>query len=168
SGFGVQLSTAFIGMAMPPTVGHVAVNARYLHRQDVDEGTIAAAVTMSQVVNVVTTVLLLIVFGLLTGSGLSRFKIAPGTDLLIGLAAIAGVIIIPVAVPPDPWARGVGLHVEGRKSVFGSCQPSFSAGGDVPGAELRWVVTRCVSLMRSPGRWLPSCWHGRTCWRRNR
>ena len=98
-GFGVQLSTAFIGMAMPPTVGHVAVNARYLHRQDVDEGTIAAAVTMSQVVNVVTTVLLLIVFGLLTGSGLSRFKIAPGTDLLIGLAATAGVIIILVAVP---------------------------------------------------------------------
>jgi uncharacterized membrane protein YbhN (UPF0104 family) len=98
-GFGVQLSTAFIGMAMPPTVGHVAVNARYLHRQDVDEGTISAAVTMSQVVNVVTTVLLLIVFGLLTGSGLSRFKIAPGTDLLIGLAAIVGVIIILVAVP---------------------------------------------------------------------
>ena len=47
-GFCVQLSTAFIGMAMPPTVGHVAVNARYLHRQDVDEGTIAAAVTMSR------------------------------------------------------------------------------------------------------------------------
>ena len=98
-GFGVQLSTAFIGVAMPPTVGHVAVNARYLHRQDVDEGSIAAAVTMSQVVNVVTTVLLLIVFGLLTGSGLSRFKIAPGTDVLIGIAAIAGVIIILVAVP---------------------------------------------------------------------
>ena len=49
--------------------------------------------------NIVTTVLLLIVFGLLTGSGLSRFKIAPGTDLLIGLAAIAAVIIILVSVP---------------------------------------------------------------------
>jgi glycosyltransferase 2 family protein len=98
-GFGVQLSTAFVGLAMPPTVGHVAVNARYLHGQDVDEGSIAAAVTMSQVVNVVTTVLLLIIFGLLTGSGLSRFKIAPGTDVLIGLAAIAAVIIILVAVP---------------------------------------------------------------------
>jgi glycosyltransferase 2 family protein len=98
-GFGVQLSTAFIGVAMPPTVGHVAVNARYLHRQDIDESSIAAAVTMSQVVNVVTTVLLLVIFGLLTGSGLSRFKIAPGTDLLIGLAAIAAVIVILVAVP---------------------------------------------------------------------
>jgi uncharacterized membrane protein YbhN (UPF0104 family)/tRNA A-37 threonylcarbamoyl transferase component Bud32 len=98
-GFGVQLSSAFIGVAMPPTVGHVAVNARYLHRQDVDEGSIAAAVTMSQLVNIATTVLLLIVLGLLTGSGLSRFKIAPGTDVLIGLAAIVAVIIILVAVP---------------------------------------------------------------------
>jgi uncharacterized membrane protein YbhN (UPF0104 family) len=98
-GFGVQLSTAFLGVAMPPAVGHVAVNARYLHRQDVDESSIAAAVTMSQVVNVVTTVLLLVIFGLLTGSGLSRFKIAPGGDLLIGLAAIAAVIVILVAVP---------------------------------------------------------------------
>jgi glycosyltransferase 2 family protein len=98
-GFGVQLSTAFVGVAMPPTVGHVAVNARYLHGEDVDEGSIAVAVTMSQVVNIVTTVLLLIIFALLTGSGLSRFKIAPGTDVLIGLAAIAAIIIVLVAVP---------------------------------------------------------------------
>jgi len=98
-GWAVQLSTAFVGLAMPPTVGHVAVNARYLHREKVDDSTIAAAVAMSQVVNIVTTVLLLIIFGLLTGSGLSKFHIAPGTDLLIGLAAIAAVIIIVLAVP---------------------------------------------------------------------
>jgi glycosyltransferase 2 family protein len=116
-GFGVQLSTAFIGVAMPPTVGHVAVNARYLHRQDVDEGSIAAAVTMSQVVNVVTTVLLLIVFALLTGSGLSRFKIAPGTDVLIGLAAIAAVIIIVVSVP-QTRARLVGIVWPHLRSVW--------------------------------------------------
>jgi glycosyltransferase 2 family protein len=116
-GFGVQLSTAFIGVAMPPTVGHVAVNARYLHRQDVDEATIAAAVTMSQVVNVVTTVLLLLVFGLLTGSGLSRFKIAPGTDVLIGLAAIAGIMIILMAVP-QIRARLTGIVWPHLRSVW--------------------------------------------------
>lgn len=98
-GFFVQLSTAFVGVAMPPTVGHVAVNARYLHREQVDESTIAAAVTMSQVVNIVTTVLLLIVLGVLTGSGFSRFKIAPGGDVLIGLAVIAAVVGIVLAVP---------------------------------------------------------------------
>ena len=98
-GFFVQLSTAFVGVAMPPTVGHLAVNARYLHRQKVDEGTIAASVTVSQLVNIVTTVLLLIVLGVLTGSGLSRFKIAPGADVLIGLAVIAAAVIAVLAVP---------------------------------------------------------------------
>jgi glycosyltransferase 2 family protein len=98
-GFLVQLSSAFVGLALPPTVGHVAVNARYLHKQDVDEGTIAAAVTLSQLVNVVTTVLLLVTLGLLTGTGLSRFKIVPGADVLIALAVIAAVIAIVVAVP---------------------------------------------------------------------
>jgi uncharacterized membrane protein YbhN (UPF0104 family) len=98
-GFCVQLATAFVGVAMPPTVGHIAVNARYLHRERVDDGTIAAAVAMSQIVNVVTTVLLLIVLGVLTGSGLSRFKIAPGGDVLIGLAVIAAVVVVLLAVP---------------------------------------------------------------------
>jgi glycosyltransferase 2 family protein len=98
-GFCVQLATAFVGVAMPPTVGHVAVNARYLHRERVDESTIAAAVTMSQVVNVVTTVLLLIVFGVLTGSGFSRFKIAPGGAVLIGLLVIAVILIVLLSVP---------------------------------------------------------------------
>jgi uncharacterized membrane protein YbhN (UPF0104 family) len=95
----VQLSTAFVGVAMPPTVGHVAVNARYLHKQGVDEGSISAAVALSQLVNVITTVLMLVVIGLLTGSGLSRFKIAPGGNLVIGLAVIAGVLAILLAVP---------------------------------------------------------------------
>jgi glycosyltransferase 2 family protein len=110
-GFFVQLATAFVGVAMPPTVGHVAVNARYLHKQNVDEGTIAASVTVSQLVNVVTTVLLLIVLGVLTGSGLSRFKIAPGGDVLIGLAVIAAVVIAVLAVPQT------------RKKVTGTVWP---------------------------------------------
>jgi uncharacterized membrane protein YbhN (UPF0104 family) len=98
-GFFVQLATAFVGVAMPATVGHVAVNARYLHREKVDEKTITAAVAVSQLVNIVTTVLLLIVLGVLTGSGLSRFKIAPGGDLLIGLAVIAAAVVVVLAVP---------------------------------------------------------------------
>lgn len=95
----VQLSTAFVGVAMPPTVGHVAVNARYLHKEGVDESSIGVAVALSQLVNVITTVLLLVVIGLLTGSGLSRFKIAPGGNLLIGLAVIAGVLAVLLSVP---------------------------------------------------------------------
>jgi glycosyltransferase 2 family protein len=98
-GFLVQLSSAFVGLALPPTVGHVAVNARYLSKQDVDEGSIAAAVTLSQLVNVVITVLLLVALGLLTGTGLSKFKIVPGADVLIALAVVAAAIAIVVAIP---------------------------------------------------------------------
>ena len=115
-GFLVQLSTAFVGVAMPPSVGHVAVNARYLHRQDVDEGSITAAVTLSQLVNLVTTVLLLVALGLLTGSGLSRFKIVPGADVLIALAVIAAAAAILISIPQTraqlnrivwPFLRGI-------------------------------------------------------------
>jgi glycosyltransferase 2 family protein len=115
-GFFVQLSTAYVGIALPPTVGHVAVNSRYLTRQNVDGSSIAAAVALSQIVNVVTTVPLLIIFGLLTGSGISRFKIVPGADLLIGLGIIAGIVGIVLLLPQTrtrftrqvwPYIRGV-------------------------------------------------------------
>jgi uncharacterized membrane protein YbhN (UPF0104 family)/tRNA A-37 threonylcarbamoyl transferase component Bud32 len=114
-GFLVQLSSAFVGLALPPTVGHVAVNARYLHKEDVDEGTIAAAVTLSQLVNVVMTVLLLVALGLLTGTGLSRFKIVPGADVLIALAVVAAVIAIVVAIPQTraKLTRVVWPHLRG-------------------------------------------------------
>jgi glycosyltransferase 2 family protein len=124
-GFFVQLSSAFIGVAMPPTVGHVAVNARYLHRQQVDESSIAAAVALSQIVNVVTTVLLLISFGLLTGSGLSRFKIAPGGDVLIGLAAMAGVIAIVLAIPRTR-AKVIGVVWPHLRGIWPRLLDAFS------------------------------------------
>jgi len=128
-GYFVQLSTAFVGVAMPPTVGHVAVNARYLHRQKVDEGTIAAAVTVSQLVNIVTTVLLLIVLGVLTGSGLSKFKIAPGGDVLIGLIVIAALVIAVLAVPRT------------RKMVTGAVWP-----------HLREIGPRLLEALSHPSR----------------
>ena len=98
-GFCVQLSSAFVGIAMPPTVGHIAVNSRYLHRQGLDEGAIAAAVAVSQIVNIVSSVVLLLVIGLLTGSGVSHLKIVPSTDVLIGLACVVIVIASLFAVP---------------------------------------------------------------------
>ena len=128
-GFSVQLATAFVGVAMPPTVGHVAVNARYLHREKVDESTIAAAVAMSQIVNVVTTVILLIVLGLLTGSGLSKFHIAPGVDVLIGLAVIAAAVLVVLGVPQT------------RSKVVGAVWP-----------HLRGVWPRLLDALSHPAR----------------
>jgi uncharacterized membrane protein YbhN (UPF0104 family) len=140
-GFFVQLATAFVGVAMPPAVGHVAVNARYLHRQKVDEGTIAASVTVSQLVNIVTTVLLLIVLGVLTGSGLSKFKIAPGGDVLIGLAVIAAAVITVMAVPQT------------RKKVTGAVWPHLRQIGprlvDAVSHPLRLAIAAAANLLLS-------------------
>jgi uncharacterized membrane protein YbhN (UPF0104 family) len=126
-GFFVQLSTAFVGVAMPPTVGHIAVNSRYLTRQKVDGSSIAAAVALSQIVNVATTVPLLVIFGLLTGSGISRFKIVPGADLLIGLAAIASIIGIALLLPQirRRFALQLWPHVRGvwPRLLFAVSQP---------------------------------------------
>jgi uncharacterized membrane protein YbhN (UPF0104 family) len=99
-GYLVQLASSFVGVAMPPTVGHVAVNARYLHRKKVSEGAIAAAVALSQIANVLTSVLFLVVIGLLTGSGISRFHIVPSTSVLLALAALAGLVGLLLLVPP--------------------------------------------------------------------
>jgi glycosyltransferase 2 family protein len=107
-GFRVQVAASFVGVAMPPTVGHVAVNARYLHKEHVDEADIAASVAMSQIVNVVTTLLLLIVLGVLTGSGFSPFKVASAADVLIGLGAVAVLILVMLALP---WTRAVLTQV---------------------------------------------------------
>jgi uncharacterized membrane protein YbhN (UPF0104 family) len=114
-GFFVQLSTAYVGVTLPTTVGHVAVNSRYLTRQNVDGSSIAAAVALSQIVNIVTTVPLLIIFGLLTGSGISRFNIVPGADLLIGLAAIAGLVGVVLLFPKTRvrFTRQVWPHIRG-------------------------------------------------------
>lgn len=132
-GFFVQLSSAFVGVAMPPTVGHVAVNSRYLTRQNVDPSSIAAAVALSQIVNVVTSVPLLFIFGLLTGSGVSRFKIVPGADLLIALAAIV-VIVGGALLVPDlrrRFAQRIWPHVRGvwPRLLFAVSQPLRLAAG---------------------------------------
>jgi uncharacterized membrane protein YbhN (UPF0104 family) len=120
-GFRVQIAASLVGVAMPPMVGHVAVNARYLHKERVDEADIAASVAMSQLVNVVTTLLLLlllllllIVLAVLTGSWFSGFKIASGTDLLIGLGAVAALVLVMLALPRvrNVWPQllHVGSH----------------------------------------------------------
>jgi uncharacterized membrane protein YbhN (UPF0104 family) len=98
-GAAVQLASAFLGIAAPPTVGHMAVNSRYLHRQGVDESAIAAAVALSQVVNIATTLLLLLVIGVLTGSGVTRFTLKPSADVLLAIGGVVILAAIAVLIP---------------------------------------------------------------------
>ena len=99
----VELSAAFLGLVTPPTVGHVAVNARFLHKQGVDPATTASAVALSQLVNFITTIVLLIVAALLTGTGVGHLKIVPGPRLL---AVLGGLIVLgAILVTVVPWTK---------------------------------------------------------------
>jgi len=145
-----------VGVAMPPTVGHVAINARYLKRQQRDDSTIAAAVTMSQLVNIVTTVLLLIVFGVLTGSGFSRLKIAPGGDVLIGLGVIVFVLIVVLSVP-QTRAMLAGNAVGSATPTpggIGGVEAVMSAGLTAIGIPAHQAIP-AVLIFRLATFWLP-------------
>jgi uncharacterized membrane protein YbhN (UPF0104 family) len=91
----VELSGAFIGLVTPPTVGHLAVNGRYLNRQGIDGVTTGTAVALSQLVNFLTTITLLVVAVLITGTGSKNLKVVPGPRLL---AVLGGLIVILVVL----------------------------------------------------------------------
>ncbi len=94
----VELSGAFIGLVTPPTVGHLAVNARYLSRQGVDAVTTGTAVALSQLVNFLTTITLLVVTALLTGTGAKHLKIVPGPRLLAVLGGLVVLLVVLLTV----------------------------------------------------------------------
>jgi uncharacterized membrane protein YbhN (UPF0104 family)/tRNA A-37 threonylcarbamoyl transferase component Bud32 len=99
----VEVSGAFLGLVTPPTVGHLAVNGRFLHKQGVDAATTASAVALSQLVNFIVTVALLIVMGLLAGTGVGSLKIVPSPRLLAVLGSI--VVLAAVLVTLVPWTK---------------------------------------------------------------
>jgi uncharacterized membrane protein YbhN (UPF0104 family)/tRNA A-37 threonylcarbamoyl transferase component Bud32 len=126
-----ELSGAFIGLVTPPTVGHVAINARYLHKQGVEPAAAAGAVAVSQIVNFVVTTALLLVTALLTGSGVGRLNIVPGPRLLYVLGGLVAVVGLLVAVPPS------------RRALVGRLWPRIR--GAVP--QLLGVISQPLRLV---------------------
>ncbi len=99
----VEISGAFFGLVTPPTVGHLAINARFLHKEGIDGATTASAVALSQLVNFITTVVLLVVMTLLTGAGVGHLDIVPGPRLL---AALGGMVALGIVlVTAVPWTK---------------------------------------------------------------
>ncbi|MGO9912544.1 MAG: lysylphosphatidylglycerol synthase domain-containing protein [Acidimicrobiales bacterium] len=99
----VELSGAFFGLVAPASVGHVAVNGRFLHKQGVSGAVAGTAIALSQLVNFIVTVVLLVVAVLLTGTGVGSLKIVPGPRLLgvLGGLVVIGVLLITVV----PWTK---------------------------------------------------------------
>ncbi len=89
----VQLAASFTGFVTPPSVGGLAVNIRYLRKSGVSTTGAAASVGVSQVVNGVSHVLLLIAFAAATGASAPHSLPLPGwafgaIGALVALAAL--------------------------------------------------------------------------------
>ena len=95
----VEVAATFVGVTLTSTVGTITVNARFLTKQGVGENEAAADIALSQVVNVATSILLVVVLTLLTGAGISQGKVVPSTDVLLAVAALAVLVIVLALIP---------------------------------------------------------------------
>jgi len=96
----VQVSTAWLTLVTPPTVGHVGLNIRYLQRSGLTVGAAAASVAVSQVATVAATVVLLLVVGWASGVSTARLSLVPSGDVLLVLLGAVAVVGVLVAIAP--------------------------------------------------------------------
>lgn len=124
----VQVAASFVKLVAPAAVGGVAVNTRYLQRSGVRPALAVASVGASQLVGLVTHILLLVLFGFLTGSTAKATQdLAPSRTIVI---AVLGLGLL----------AGLALTVPRVRRVVASRLKSMFSG----------VVPRLVDVLQSP------------------
>ncbi len=99
----VQIAASFAGFVTPPSVGGLAINIRYLRKAKVSTTGAATSVGLSQVVNGVSHVLLLIAFAAATGASAHHSLPIPGWAFG-AIGALIGLLVLALAVPtPRHW-----------------------------------------------------------------
>ncbi|SEF63473.1 conserved hypothetical protein [Thermomonospora echinospora] len=97
----VQLAASFVKLVAPAAVTGVALNTRYLQRAGIRPGPAVASVSASQLVGLAVHILLLVLFGFITGSTDNATKnLAPSRMIVIVLLAVAVAAGIAAAIPP--------------------------------------------------------------------
>ncbi|MFC9975547.1 flippase-like domain-containing protein [Spirillospora sp. NPDC127200] len=124
----VQLAASFVKLVAPAAVTGVALNTRYLQRSGVRPGPAVASVGASQLMGMVTHILLLVLFGFLTGSASNATRdLAPSRTVVIVLLALAVATAVALTVPRV------------RRTVTGRLKSMFSG-----------VVPRLVDVLQTP------------------
>jgi uncharacterized membrane protein YbhN (UPF0104 family) len=123
----VQLAASFVKLVAPAAVTGVAVNSRYLQRAGVRPGAAVASVGASQLSGMMIHILLLVVFGFVTGSSHSATDLAPSRTVVIVLLA-AGVLAAAAAAIPRV-----------RRRVMSRLRSMFAG-----------VVPRLLDVLQSP------------------
>jgi uncharacterized membrane protein YbhN (UPF0104 family) len=93
-----QFATTYFGLFAPTLVGGVAVNTTYLQRSGVYAGMAVTAVGLSQVSAVISSVILILIFGALAGTG-PRASFTPSEGVLLAIAVIVGLALVALSIP---------------------------------------------------------------------
>lgn len=127
----VQVAASVVTLVAPAGIGPAALNLRYLTRERISVPLGVATVGLVQVSQFVTTVLLLVVVALITGSVGSVSAPSPAViGAIVGGVAIVGVLLLVprvrawvwVKVSPtlqQVWPRLVSVASNPRRLVFG-------------------------------------------------
>ncbi|GAA4502005.1 hypothetical protein GCM10023191_052910 [Actinoallomurus oryzae] len=96
----VQLAASFVKLVAPAAVGGIAVNTRYLQKSGVPAGQAAASVGASQLTGMGCHVLLILLFGYVTGSGGTGPSLPPSRTIIIALLAAAVLAVVVFSIGP--------------------------------------------------------------------
>jgi uncharacterized membrane protein YbhN (UPF0104 family) len=95
-----QLAASFVGFVTPPAVGGLALNVRYLRKADVSTTGAATSVGVSQVVNAISHVVLLVGFVAATGASANHSLPIPGWAFVaLGAAAVLALVLLAIPAP---------------------------------------------------------------------
>jgi uncharacterized protein (TIRG00374 family) len=126
--FLAQVASSFVKLVTPAAVGPVALNARFIQRAGVEPALALASVGVSQVFAFGVYVVLLVMFGFLTGTSTNaESRLIPSEAVFIAAAASALVVLVALSIRPL------------RRVLLSRLQPT-----------LRRVGPRLLDMLQSP------------------
>ncbi|MFJ2767810.1 lysylphosphatidylglycerol synthase domain-containing protein [Streptomyces sp. NPDC087300] len=93
-----QVAGSFVKIVAPAAVGGVALNTRFLQRSGVRSGLAVASVGASQLFGLGSHIMLLLIFGYLTGTEKTP-SFTPSRTVIAGLLSVAVLVLVVTAIP---------------------------------------------------------------------
>ncbi|MEI5101656.1 lysylphosphatidylglycerol synthase transmembrane domain-containing protein [Streptomyces sp. PmtG] len=93
-----QVAGSFVKIVAPAAVGGVALNTRFLQRSGVRSGLAVASVGASQLFGLGAHIILLLVFGYVTGTQKTP-TLTPSRTVIAGLLTVAVLVLVVTAIP---------------------------------------------------------------------
>jgi glycosyltransferase 2 family protein len=123
-----QYAVGFAGLLAPTAVGTVALNVRFLERSGVDPAVAVSSVGLVQLIMLIGHIMLIVLFGVLAGTGAEN-SFAPPQTAVIAVLVVLVIAIVAMSLPP------------GRRLIQARLRPLLSR-----------VIPRLVAVFQVPSK----------------